>query len=278
VTTTSPSPAPPASTFRLLTYNIRKGGTGREALLRETIAAIRPDIAVLTEVGSVASFNAIADAIGEHRLVGSSPLGRRRTAIVSRFPFVEVVRHGPPFARRRYVDVVVRPHDGPALNVHGVRLMSPVMWPAELWRRRQVRQMLRHIRERAWLPQIVAGDFNTIARNDPVSKSSAPLAMKLQWWLQAGVVPRLALRPLMQAGYVDAFRTCNATDPGFTTPASRPCGRLDYIFASTDLQDSLRAAAVATTNGDRRQPSDHLPVWVDIEWPPKVDPGSSLYR
>lgn len=264
------------STFRLLTYNILNGGRGREAQLRETIAAIRPDIAVLTEVGSPSSFATIADVIGEHRLVGSNPFSRNRTAVVSRFPFVEARRHGPWWAPRKYVDVVVRPHDGPALNVHGVHLMSQVIWPAELWRRRQVRSMLPHLRERAWLPQIVAGDFNAIARNDQVLRSAAPWWVKVQRMSQGGLVLRLALKPLMQAGYVDTFRTKRPSDPGYTVTSARPSGRLDYIFASADLQESLCDAGVGAVTDDGRQPSDHLPVWVDVEWPPKAEPPSSI--
>jgi endonuclease/exonuclease/phosphatase family metal-dependent hydrolase len=267
---------PPHTTFRLLTYNLLNGGRGRETQLRDVIAAIRPDVAVLTEVGSAASFTTIADAVGEHRLVGSNPFGRTRTAVVSRFPFVEMQRHGPWWAPRKYVDVVVRPYDGPALNVHGVHLLSQAIWPAELWRRRQVRAMLAHIRERAWLPQIIAGDFNTIARNDPVLRSAAPWWVKVQWMSQGGVIFRLALKPLMQAGYIDTFRTRHPSDPGFTVTSTRPSGRLDYIFASSDLRDSVREAAVVATRSESRQPSDHLPVWVDIEWPPKAEPTGSI--
>ena len=51
-------------TLRVMTYNILFGGTGREERIRHVIEAIRPDIAVFTEVTNAKSFELIAAAVG----------------------------------------------------------------------------------------------------------------------------------------------------------------------------------------------------------------------
>jgi len=253
--------------LRLLTYNIRNGGKGREAILRETIDRIQPHIAVLQEVRAPAVIDAIAGGVGEHRLVGGGAFSRSRVAIVSRFPFIEAGRYGPWWAGRRWVDVVVRPFDGLALNVHGIQLFAHQIWPAELQRRREVVRMVRHVQQRAWMPQLIAGDFNTIARGDRVDRAKAPWSIKAQRLSQGGFIPRWSLKPLMQAGYIDCFRTYHPAADGFTVLSNRPSGRIDYIFGSGDIQNLMKAAEVGPASNSGPAPSDHLPVWVDVDWP-----------
>ncbi len=51
---------------------------------------------------------------------------------------------------------------------------------------------------------------------------------------------------LRKAGYIDCFRQKNPNDTGFTCPAAAPAGRIDYIFASPELAESLSACCVVT--------------------------------
>ncbi len=50
--------------MRLLTYNILKGGEGRETEIVEVIRAAAPDIVVVPEVRRVDNFRRIAAALG----------------------------------------------------------------------------------------------------------------------------------------------------------------------------------------------------------------------
>lgn len=275
-------------TFRVMTYNILNGGVGRETLIRDIVSAIHPDVAVFTEVTSVDSFEVIADAVGQHQAAASRS-NRARPAIVSRWPIIQSALHGPPWSPRKWVEATLLPFGGPAVTVHGVHLVPQPLWPFEVWRRCEVRCLLKRLRTRQGTPQIIAGDFNAIMVGDGLRRETAPLWVRAQWALQGGW-PRWALRGLTRAGYADCYRACHAQDPGFTVLAWAPGARLDYVFASPDLKETLRESgtfAPGTAGSDPLTPrrsigellgwttvrslgphaSDHLPVWADFQWP-----------
>lgn len=74
--------------------------------------------------------------------------------------------------------------------------------------------------------------------------------------------PRGSIGLLQSAGYVDCFRKMNPGTPGFTCPAAAPAGRIDFIFGSPELAQSLSASYILTEGVGVRgeQASDHLPV------------------
>ncbi len=74
--------------------------------------------------------------------------------------------------------------------------------------------------------------------------------------------PRGSINMLRNAGYVDCFRVLNPEAEGFTCPSASPAGRIDFIFASPELAESL-SACYAVSQGDgvwAEDASDHLPV------------------
>jgi len=284
-------------TFRVMTYNILYGGVGREQRIRDIVTAIRPDVAVFTEVTATDSFEAIADAVGPHRVAAASGFSGEHAAIVSRWPIMQSDLHGPPWARRKWVQATLRPFGGPSVSIHGVHLVPQPLWPFEVWRRAEVRSLLNRLRDPACAPHIVAGDFNALMVGDTVRREGAPAWVRAQWAIQGGW-PRWALKGLTNAGYTDCYRACHPREHGFTVPAWAPGARIDYVFASPDLERSLRAAGTVEARpreGSLRVPprrslpelmgwtpvrslgheaSDHLPVWADFEWPSGGD-GSS---
>jgi endonuclease/exonuclease/phosphatase family metal-dependent hydrolase len=275
-------------TFRVMTYNILYGGVGREALIRDVVSAIQPDVAVFTEVTSARSFDAIAGVRGLHRAGRAAGFTRRHPAIVSvgRFSSPSCMA---PWAPGKWVDTdALQPYGGPRVTIVGVHLVPQPLLPCEVWRRAEVRSLLKRLRTRVGTPHVIAGDFNTLMPGDPLRREG-PAWVRAQWALQGGW-PRLALRELTTAGYTDCYRVCHAREPGFTVPAWDPGARIDYVFASPHLEQSLRAAGAgasrAPANSARVSPrrslsellgwqaipslggeaSDHLPVWADFEW------------
>ena len=164
----------------------------------------------------------------------------------------------------------------------------------------EVRSLLEQLRARAGAPHVIAGDFNTLMIGDTLRREGAAVWVRAQWAIQGGS-PRWALRALANAGYTDCYRACNERQHGFTVPAWDPGARIDYVFASALLRQSLRAAGTFTFEssapagsvpvsparplsallgwkavkslGD--EASDHLPVWADFEWPSAGDARSS---
>jgi exodeoxyribonuclease III len=103
--------------FRLMTYNIRHGGRGREAQIADVINACAPDL-VLQEATDPRSVERLAAATGmeEWRAYAGQSLGflsRTRVALaewtrprVSRHAFVEVVPAGAALRAPRYARAV----------------------------------------------------------------------------------------------------------------------------------------------------------------------------
>jgi endonuclease/exonuclease/phosphatase family metal-dependent hydrolase len=285
-----PTPSRMGTAVRVMTYNILFGGVGREALIREAISTVSPDIAVFCEVTARTSFEAIASTVGRH--CAQSGSGRERVAIVSRWPIVNADLFGPPWTSQKWIAATIQPDDGPPVRVLAAHLVPQPLWPFEILRVLQIRRLLRQLRSHAGLFQILAGDFNALAHGDPVRRDGAPLYIRAQWWIQGGMIPRWALGRLTAAGYVDCYRACHPKDEGFTVLSWEPHARIDYLFASPALTERLRSADVQRGNVARRptfrrtmsqlagsgaisdlggQASDHLPVWADFEWPPVDD-------
>lgn len=74
--------------------------------------------------------------------------------------------------------------------------------------------------------------------------------------------PRGTISLLQKAGYVDCFRKMHSQTAGFTCPAAAPAGRIDFIFASPELAESLLTCYIPTEGASVRgeEASDHLPV------------------
>jgi len=142
-------------TIRIMTYNILYGGVGRESLICDVVRAIAPDIAVFTEVTAAKSFDAIAAAVGPHRARGGGPAAREYPVIVSRWPIVRSDRHGPPWAPQKWIEATTQPFGGSPLTVHGVHLAPQLLWPFELWRRAEVRHLLKRLRATAETAHVV---------------------------------------------------------------------------------------------------------------------------
>jgi hypothetical protein len=191
------APYATGTTFRVMTYNILFGGVGRVALLREVVSAVNPDVAVFCEVTAQTCLQAIASTVGSH-CVQSGP-GRERVAIVSRWPIIRADLFGPPWAARKWIAATIQPNDGPPMRVLAAHLFPQPLWPFEILRLLQIRVLLRQLRSHAGPFQILAGDFNAVARGDPVRRDGAPRYVRAQWWIQGGTIPRWALGRLTAA-------------------------------------------------------------------------------
>ena len=105
-------------------------------------------------------------------------------------------------------------------------------------------------------PHLLVGDLNALAPDDPVGEP--PPGVEKRGEAVEGV-PRLAIGPLLEAGYVDCYRALHPAEPGYTYLAATPWLRLDYAFASPALAARLVECDVVV--GDPAgQASDHLPV------------------
>lgn len=251
--------------MRLLTYNILKGGQGREAQIAEVIQSVAPDVVVVQEVLDVDRFRQIATALDMSPCLAQSQ-GRLplRVGLLSRLPVLDFhsLRLWPVWPS--CLQATVQLANGHSLTVFGLHLAVYYPWFLEWWRTYQVRALLRYIRQTAPGWHLLAGDFNTIAPGDRASLAQAPLWVKAQAWFQLGYIPRWSLRPLLDMGYVDCFRELHPEEDGFTLPSLHPQVRLDYVFAAPYLTNSLRECRVITLPKAVTSASDHLPVLAEF--------------
>jgi len=116
--------------FRLLTYNIRRGGVGRAAPIARVIAACRPDVALLQEATRPEVVAEIRERTGmaDGRSLPGTSLG-----FLSREPVEHVSWHRPRLSRHAFIEVVPA---GSALRLFGVHLSA--VHAAWTERRRQI--------------------------------------------------------------------------------------------------------------------------------------------
>jgi exonuclease III len=114
---------------------------------------------------------------------------------------------------------------------------------------------------------VLAGDFNTLAKNDTALTKEFPKWLRLSLALQAGKIYRLALPKIKQNDFIDCYRSLHPTENGLTLPTPKPNTRLDYIFARLKLANHLKNCQVVVSPASVHRASDHYPVIADFDLP-----------
>ncbi len=253
-------------TLRLMTYNVLDGGVRREDAIIEVIRVVAPDVVVLQEVMQPVVLERIAATLDMGHILARGPEWGRKVGLLSRLPLVASGSQRVWWAGRHCLEASIQLPGGQMITIYGLHLTPFHTWFFEWWRGQEIRGLLRHIRQAAPGPHLLAGDFNAIAPGDRARLDGAPLWVRAQLWFQMGRVLRRALKPLLEAGYVDCFRALHPQENGFTLPPSDPAVRLDYVFADPTLSAYLGACRVVTEPEAVKVASDHLPVLAEFEW------------
>jgi exodeoxyribonuclease III len=244
-------------TLRLMTYNIRHGGRGREAAIAAVISACAPDLVLLQEASDPRSVERIAGDAGmeEWGAYAGQSLGflsRRRVA------FVEWTR--PRVSRHAFIEVVP---DGGAVRVFGVHLSAVHAAWTEQRRVFELRALLRSVARHQAGFHVLSGDFNTVAPGEHLDARQLPLRLRPFVWMSGGRIRWRTVKTVLDAGYVDSFRAKHEDDPGLTLPTANPHIRIDYVFVPAPF-----AARVARCDVVRHPQavaaSDHFPLVADL--------------
>src|SRR5262249_8071319 len=125
-----------ARVIRLLSYNIRFGGLGREVELLAAIRAASPDLVLFQEATRPAVIGSLAKSTGMNKRAASP---RHSVGFMSRVEISHHAWHRPRGVRRAYLELELA---GSATRIYGVHL-TPVHsnW-TEAWRARELRAML----------------------------------------------------------------------------------------------------------------------------------------
>lgn len=243
---------------RLLTYNIKNGGTGRQPFLISTIAACAPDIVLLQEATRVEVIEQLASATG---MAQCATFKRQSLGFMSRTPVDHYEWHRPRFSRYAFLEVVTL---GGAVRFFGVHLSA--LHSAWTERRRvfEVRALLKGIAQHQQGFHLLAGDFNTLAPNEPFDLRRLPLRLRPFVWMSGGRIRWRTIQEVLDAAYVDAFRARHPAEPGFTLPTHAPHVRLDYVFVPKQYAERVvRCDVVASASATKA--SDHFPLLAEVQ-------------
>jgi endonuclease/exonuclease/phosphatase family metal-dependent hydrolase len=245
-------------TLRLLSYNIRRGGAGRERALAGVIGRCGPDLVVLQEADRPRVVERLAAETGMD--VWGARAGES-VAFLSRSPVERaewrpLVRPG-----RGYLEVSLA---GPDLTVFGVHLSAVHSNWTERRRARELGLLLAGVGGREG-PHILTGDFNTLAPNETLETRRLPPRLRPFVWLSGGRVRYRTVQLMLDAGYLDGYRLLHPEEPGHTFPTWDPHVRLDYVFLPAAFAGRLKECRVVREDPAVAEASDHFPLLARVE-------------
>lgn len=238
------------------------------------LAEQQPDIACLQEIKCVdeafdrAAFEAVGYNVAVHGQKGFNGV-----AILSKLPFDEVTARlsgDDDDAQARFLEVLVSTDRG-VLRVACLYLPNgnPPGTEKYDYKIRWLDRLLAYVRQRMALeePLVLAGDYNVIP-------TAADVHDVTLWQGDALYLPqtRARFRALADLGLTDAVRAAS-DDPGLYTFWDYQAGawqknngiRIDHLLLSPQAADRLRAAGIDKHVRGWEKPSDHVPVWIDLD-------------
>lgn len=245
--------------LRLLSYNIRFGGTGREDLLAAVIRKCEPDIVVLQEASNVDVVKRLVPEDDGWKWRASKP--GHSVAFFSRVEIEHYEWHYDRDLQRPFMEIVLQ---GSSLRIYGIHLRATHSNYTERGRMREVRALLRCIREYREGFHLLVGDFNTLAPGELLEMQRLPWRYRILAWVLGGRITYRTVQIMLDEGYIDSYRRLN-TDHGFSFPTWDPNVRLDYVFVPAAYADRIKSCVVITDIPEAAKASDHFPLLAEID-------------
>jgi exodeoxyribonuclease III len=243
--------------LRVLSYNIRHGGGGREAALSAVIQRVEPDVVILQEATRPHVIERLA------RDNGMAQWGSQRgqsLAFMSRRPAEHVSWHRPRVSRHAFIEVVP---EGTTWRVFGVHLSAVHAAWTERRRVFELRALLASIARHQHGPHVLVGDFNTLAPGELLDVRKLPARLRALVWLSGGKIRWRTIQTVLDAGYRDAFRHLHPDTVGSTFPTWDPHIRLDYVFTLGGFLGGVPRCEVVMAE-EARDASDHFPLVAEL--------------
>lgn len=246
--------------LHVLTYNILKGGVGREEHLATVINHQSPDIVVLQEATQPEVVERLAR---ETHMVAWGATRGRSLGFLSRVPITEHRWLRPRWSQHAFLELVPESID---VRIFGVHLSAVHASWTEARRVRELRSLLAAIKAHDESHHVLLGDFNTLAPGERLQVAKLPYRLRVLVWLSGGRIRWQTIGIVLGAGYVDSFRHLHERDAGLTFPTWDPHSRLDYVFVPKPFVERVKTCDVVTDSPSLRLASDHFPLHAAIEW------------
>jgi endonuclease/exonuclease/phosphatase family metal-dependent hydrolase len=250
--------------LRLLSYNIKHGGSGREAHLTAVMRLARPDLVVLQEAIDPKVVDRLAAAL---ELPHHAAAPGRSLAFMSRVPIAHFEWHRPRLSRHAFLEIV--PAEGD-VRIFGLHLSAVHAAWTERRRMFELRALLASIARHQHGFHVLTGDFNTLAPGEVLEGHLLPPRLRVMVWMSGGRIQWRTIQHVLDSGYVDTYRRCHPDESGLTFPTWGPHIRLDFAFVPAQFVDRLRSSEVITSE-ETKAASDHLPLLTEIVTGAKID-------
>jgi exodeoxyribonuclease-3 len=258
--------------MKIATFNVN-GVAGRMPRLLEWLEESKPDVACLQEIktGDPTFPHEPIEAAG-YQVIWHGMPRFHGVAILSRQGVPKEIRRGLPGddsdGQARYLEA-----DVAGLRIASVYLPNgnPAPSPNFDYKLRWMKRFIDHaatLVDRAG-DVVLCGDFNVVPTNNDIYNAGS-------WRFDAVLQPqtRSLWQQLLAQGWVDAARHVHPTERrGAYTywvdadAYARGAGfRMDFVLLSPRLVDRLQCAEVDQAYRARRKPSDHAPVWIELDW------------
>ena len=259
--------------LKIATWNIN-GIKARLPAVLEWLDEARPDIVCLQEIKSVDE-NFPGPAIEDlgYNVATHGQKGFNGVAILSRLPLEDVTPRLPGDrndAQARYLEATVSTRTG-ILRLASIYLPNgnPVDSDKYAYKLGWMERLEAHAAKRLGLEEAFAlcGDYNAIPGAGDVHDPQG-------WEGDALFRPqtRKRFRALSHLGLTDAITAVNPRKGQYTFwdfqrgAWARNHGiRIDHILLSPQAADRLRSAGIDKKMRGREKPSDHVPVWAELE-------------
>lgn len=244
--------------IRLLSYNIRRGGAGREDALQSVISSCAPDIVVFQE----ATVPAVVEKLSQGCAMPHwAALPRLSVGFMSRIPIAHYEWHRPRLSRHAFLEIVP---EHMAFRVFGVHLSAVFAAWTERRRVMELQSLLNSIKRHQSGVHALVGDFNTVAPGELLDFAALPQKVRATVWLSGGQIRWRTVQVVRDGGYIDAFRALHPDDPGLTLPTTTPQVRLDYLFIPAGHLACVTRCEVVRSP-EAQQASDHFPLLSEIQ-------------
>lgn len=245
--------------LKLLSYNIRFGGRGRERHLAEVIREAAPDIVVFQEATDTRVIAELAEATG---LVNWAAKPAHSIAYISRARVAHHEWHYPAGATHSFLEIVLAESE---TRIYGLHLKARFSKWSERRRAFEIRSLLDAIATHQTGFHVLVGDFNTLAPGELLDVRRMPGWIRALIWISGRDIQRETIQFMLDARYADGYRTLHPSEKGYTFPSWDPHLRLDYIFLPAHFAGRLKECLVINQTREAAHASDHFPLMAHLE-------------
>ncbi|WP_424833409.1 exodeoxyribonuclease III [Ruegeria sp.] len=258
--------------MKIATFNIN-GIKARAEALPRWLDEAQPDVVLLQEIKSVDEN--FPRELFEERGYNVETHGQKSfngVAILSKLPLEDVTRGLPgddDDEQARWIEATIVGKK--ALRICGLYLPNgnPVPGPKYDYKLSWMERL--YDRARALLateePALMAGDYNIIPQAEDAARPDA-------WREDALFRPesRAAFRKILNLGFTEAFRAMTQGPEHYSFwdyqagAWNRNDGiRIDHFLLTPQAADLMRECRIDSEIRGHEKPSDHVPVWVDLD-------------